>query len=250
MLCKSLQMHQKKGGAHCKRNLVSSGKQAAYKLSGTKRSLSSLKKVPRPLLRQDNTCSTDNTTVVSYIKKEGGMRSGSLCALLWRILTWCTWKHVTQSSTHSRPAERGSRQAIQAKPDHPNGVVSPSRGLPSNIQQVAPAKNRPICHEVQQQVASVSPVPDPLATAVEALGLPWEDLDTYAFPPAAILGKVVEKLLDSPCQRIILIAPGWHNMPWFWDQMAMSSQIPLSLPILPNLLTQPFNQIPHRNLTF
>ena len=30
---------------------------------------------------------TDNTTVVSYINKEGGMRSGPLCALLWRILT-------------------------------------------------------------------------------------------------------------------------------------------------------------------
>ena len=35
-------------------------------------------------------------------------------------------------------------------------------------------------------------------------------------------------------------------MPWFWDLVAMSSQVPLSLP---NLLTQPFNQIPHRNLT-
>ena len=31
----------------------------------------------------------DNTTVVAYINKEGGMRSGPLCALLWRILTWC-----------------------------------------------------------------------------------------------------------------------------------------------------------------
>ena len=33
---------------------------------------------------------TDNTTVVSYINKEGGMRSGPVCALIWRILTWCT----------------------------------------------------------------------------------------------------------------------------------------------------------------
>ena len=41
----------------------------------------------------------------------------------------------------------------------------------------------------------------------------------------------------------------WPNMTWFWDLVAMSSQIPLSLPSLPNLLTQPFNQIPHRNLT-
>ena len=92
----------------------------------------------------------------------------------------------------------------------------------------------------------VSPVLDPLASAVDALGLPWEDLDAYAFSTAAILGKVVEKFQDCPCKRIILIAPGWPNMPWFWDLMAMSSQIPLSLP---NLLTQPFNQIPHRNLT-
>ena len=106
-------------------------------------------------------------------------------------------------------------------------------------------------HEVGPTLCStmenlVSPVPDPLATAVDALSLPWEDLGTYAFPPAAILGKVVEKLQDFPCKRIILIAPGRPNMPWFWDLMAMSSQIPRSLP---NLLTQPFNQIPHRNLT-
>ena len=52
-----------------------------------------------------------------------------------------------------------------------------------------------------------------------------------------------------PMQRIVVIAPGWPNMPWFWDLVTMSSQIPLSLPFLPNWLTQSFNQIPHRNLT-
>ena len=95
----------------------------------------------------------------------------------------------------------------------------------------------------------VSPVLDPLAWAFDAHSLSWEDLNPYAFLPAAILGKVVEKLQDSPCHRIILIAPGWPNMPWFWDLVAMPSQIPLSLPNLPNLLTQLFNQTPHRNLS-
>ena len=150
----------------------------------------------------------------------------------------------SQSPTHSMLAERGGRQAIQTRPDHPNRVVSPSRGLLSNMQQVAQASNRPrgsttsclfLCHLYRipwlQQC------------------LPWEDLDAYAFPPAAILGKVVEKLQDSPCKKIILIAPGWPNMPWFWDLVTMSSQIPLSLPFLANMLTQPFNQIPLRNLT-
>ena len=43
---------------------------------------------------------TDNTTVVSYINKEGGMRSGPLCALLRRILTWCTRHQVTLKARH------------------------------------------------------------------------------------------------------------------------------------------------------
>ena len=67
-------------------------------------------------------------------------------------------------------------------------------------------------------------------------------------PTISHIGQAV-MLQDFPYKRIILIAPGWPIMPWFWDQVAMSSQIPLSLPNLPNLLTQPLNQIPHRNLT-
>ena len=43
---------------------------------------------------------TGNTTVVSYINKEGGMRSDPLCALLWRILTWCTRNQVTLKARH------------------------------------------------------------------------------------------------------------------------------------------------------
>ena len=38
---------------------------------------------------------TNNTTVVVYKNKDSGMRLGSLCALLWRILTWCSRIQVT-----------------------------------------------------------------------------------------------------------------------------------------------------------
>ena len=158
---------------------------------------------------------TDNTTVESYINKEGGMRSGPLCALLWRILTWCTRKQVTLKARH----------------------------IPGRLNIVADKLSR-LGQTIQTEWALLPEVFQTICSS-----LLWEDLDAYAFPPAAILGKVVEKLHDTPCKIIILIAPGWPNMPWFWDLVAVSSQIPLSLPFLPNLLTQPFNQIPHRNLT-
>ena len=56
--------------AHCKRNLVPSGKQSAYKLSRTKSSLSGFKRVQRPLLKQDSTCS-NRQHHSSVIHKQG-----------------------------------------------------------------------------------------------------------------------------------------------------------------------------------
>ena len=81
---------------------------------------------------------------------------------------------MTLSLTHSRLAECGSGQAIQARPDHPNRVVSPSRGLPLNLQQVAPAQIDLFAMRFNKKLPLfVSLVPDPLTTAVDTLSRPW-----------------------------------------------------------------------------
>ena len=107
---------------------------------------------------------TDNTTVVAYINKEGGMKSGPLCALLWRILTWCTSKRVTLRARHPRSAERGSRQAIQTRPDNSNMWSL----LPEDFQAICNRWHRPqidlFATRFNIELAQfVSPVPDPLA---------------------------------------------------------------------------------------
>ena len=60
----------------------------------------------------------------------------------------------SKSQTHSRPAECYSRQAIQARPDPPDRVVSPSSGFPVDMLPVAPASSGVARHHIQQQIAS------------------------------------------------------------------------------------------------
>ena len=128
-------------------------------------------------------------------------------------------------------------------------MVSPSGGLPSNMQQVAPASNRPIYHEVQQValvcVAGTRFPSHSSGCTKSAMG----GSGCICLPTSSHLGQSGGEVVGLPIQKNHSDCSGWPNMPWFWDLVTMSSQIPLSLPFLPNLLTQPFSQIPHRNLT-
>ena len=238
------------GRPHCKRNLVPSREQVTHKPLRAKSGISSSKGVSNPGLQQDSVDSNRQHNSGCLYQQRGGDEVGvTVCPTVENPVLVHQTAGNPQSTSHPRPAERDSRQAIQTWPDHSNRVVTSSSSVPSCMLKVAPAKSGPVCHQIQQQTATVCITGTrPQAWAVDALSLSWEDLDPYTFPPAAILGKVVEKLQDYPCNRIILIAPGWPNMPWFWDLVAMSSQIPLCLPSIPNLVSQPFNQVLHRNL--
>ena len=130
---------------------------------------------------------TDNTTVVAYINKEGGMKSGPLCALLWRILTWCSQRQVTLKARHIP----GHLNVIADKLSRLNQTIQTEWSLlPDIFQDLCRKWHRPQIDLFATRFNNklplfVSPVPDTRAAAVDALTLPWEDLDAYAFPPTA-----------------------------------------------------------------
>ena len=57
-----------------------------------------------------------------------------------------------------------------------------------------------------------------------------------------------QKLLPTPliC-LIIVVAPGWPRMPWFWDLVQLSTKIPLQLLVSTTLLKQSHNYVLHSN---
>ena len=194
---------------------------------------------------------TDNTTVVSYISKQGGMKSGSLCALLWRLLSWCHPRGIILRARHIP----GHLNVIVDKLSRHNQVIQTEWSLSQQVFNLLCSKwARPQVEMFATRFNHklpkfVSPVPDPATWAVDALNLSWENLNVYAFPPISLLNQVISKVMDQGCYRMILIAPGWPNMPWFWDLVALSTQVPLRFPLQRDLVQQPFNGVLHRNLS-
>ena len=122
----------------------------------------------------------------------------------------------------------------------------PYKGLPVDMYSVAPASSRPVCLQVQQQDASfcVTGTRPPSmggGCIQSALG----GSGPICLSTSSHFRQTAGDVAGLSCKRIILIAPVWSNMTCFWDLVTMSSQIPLCLPNLLNLLTQ----ILHRNLS-
>jgi hypothetical protein len=72
----------------------------------------------------------------------------------------------------------------------------------------------------------VSPVPDPLAYAVDVMSISWKGMFAYAFPPFRFLSQVLQKVARESC-KIILIAPALPKQAWFTDLLRLSCAISL-----------------------
>ena len=118
--------------------------------------LPSLERISRPLHQQHSSGhQRQHYSSVIHKQRRGYEVGPSMCPTMEDLDLVYQKTSDSQSPTYSGPVERGGRQAIPSRPDYSNRMVPPSRGLPDHMLQVAPAPDRPICNEVQQQVTSV-----------------------------------------------------------------------------------------------
>ena len=120
-----------------------------------------------------------------------------------------------ESQAHSRVSECDGRPPIQVQPSAVNRMVSAPSGLQANLPEVVhPHVDLFATHLNHKLPLYVSPIPDPRAWNIDALNINWTNLTAYAYPPTALLHKVIQKIKQCHC-LIIVIAPGWPGMPWF-----------------------------------
>ena len=115
---------------HCKGNLVPSRNQVTHKPLGTKGGLSGLKKVPRPLFKQHSPGShRQHNSGCLYQQRRGDEVGLPVCPTVENPVLVHQETGNSQGTSHPRPAERDSRQAVQTWPDHSNRMVPSPRSV-------------------------------------------------------------------------------------------------------------------------
>ena len=151
----------------------------------------------------------DNVTTVAYLRRSGDTRSQVLFLKAREILLWIESMQVTilpqfiQGSLNTRADLLHQWPAIIDL-----FVTSLTARLP----------------------VFFAPAWEPKATGVDGFLQPWDNLQAYAFPPIAIIRRVLLKPRASHHCDLTLIAPFWPQREWFPDLLELLSDIPIELP--------------------
>ena len=77
---------------------------------------------------------------------------------------------------------------------------------------------------------------EPESSGINALTPNWDSLFGYAYPPIALLPRVLRKIRLHPTAEVILVAPFWPSQIWFHPLTQMLVDFPRKLPDKWNLL--------------
>lgn len=156
----------------------------------------------------------DSTTAICYINKQGGCRSVVNHEWAQKIWDWCEERSIFILATYINTkanvdADAASRQSIDENDfgldDHCYQRIVKELGNPQ-IDLFA-------THHTSKCKRFISWYPDPLSEDVDAFTVKWSDL-FYAFPPFALIGRVLKKIIDENATGIV-VAPVWKCQAWY-----------------------------------
>ena len=173
----------------------------------------------------------DIVTTVAYLRRSGGTRSQDLFLEAREILLWVESMKITllpqliQGSLNTR-ADLLSRPNLVIGSEwtlHQEVVQDLLRQWPAIIDLFATSLSARL-------PVFFAPAWEPKAAGVDAFLHPGDNLQAYAFPPIAIIARVLLKLSASHICDLTLIAPFWPQREWFPALLDLLSDIPIELP--------------------
>ena len=189
----------------------------------------------------------DNATVVAYVNKRGGTVSRSLCLLTKELLCWAEAHAVTLVARYLP----GKANVLADQLSRRGQVIGTEWSLhPEVTKEIFRLLGTPTLDLFATSLNKKLPlycslVPDPMAAMEDAFVHPWDGLEVYAFPPFALIRRVLNRLMSADQCRMILVALLWPHREWFADLLSLLVAQPLGLPQWPRLLKQPLSSVFH-----
>ena len=199
------------------------------------------------LFRTTFSCSilirSDNSTVVSYINKQGGTSCRILCDLALDLWKFCLSRDINISALHiagelNIRADKLSRLKLT---DHDYSLSSSMFSSLSNAISF-PLKVDLFASRLNFKLSNyISWHNDPYSSLVNAFSFKWIE-NVYIFPPIPLIEKILNKFNNDKVLNGLIICPYWPSKPWFSNLLEMLIDFPLVFP--DSSITDPSHLLP------
>ena len=150
--------------------------------------------------------------------------------------------HPPGSTVPSGLRQRPSRRPVSPSPA-PTYRVVPTHDCLSIFEKPLAGSNSFICHLSQSSLFDLLlPFPGSEVRGTDAFLQSWDGLQAYAFPPVAVIPRVLATLRASKGTEFTLVTPHWAQRPWFLALVQLSLAPPVFLPSRPDLLRLPWSR--------
>ncbi|XP_043470998.1 uncharacterized protein LOC122504134 [Leptopilina heterotoma] len=169
----------------------------------------------------------DNTTAISYINRMGGIQFQSLSKVAKTIWQWCEHRNITIFASYI-PSSKNKTADHESRRLEPETEFSLSQEAFSDIcKKFSKPEIDLFASRVNAKCKKyVSWKKDPSSFTIDAFTLDWGKYFFFAFPPFAIIPKVLKKIQNDRARGIIVI-PNWPSQAWFPKCMKMFDSSPI-----------------------
>lgn len=188
---------------------------------------------------------TDNSTVVAYINRQGGLRSQRLHTRAHRLIVWSSVHLRSLRATHIPGVlNYGADLLSRGTPLYADWRLHPHvvkqlwlRYGQATVDIYASAENAqcPLFFSLHDRMAPLG---------IDALAHEWPHVLLYAFPPVALISPTLARVRERGLS-MILVAPHWPAKHWMAEIFQLLAGPPWQLPLRRDLLSQARGEIFH-----
>jgi len=172
----------------------------------------------------------DNTTAIAYINKMGGVLSPALNKIARALWQWCEEREVFVFASYIPSAEnwKADQESRRINPDTELELSWPFfRSLEGRLGR--PTVDLFASHKNHKCDRYFSWFPDEGAEGVDAFTVSWADEEIYAFPPFALVLRVLQKIWADRAEGWIVV-PHWPTQSWFPLFLDLLQSEPIEVP--------------------